>query len=592
VVAAGFHYVQVFGRLARGATIELARQEFGEIARRIVEQYPNQASLDPDFSIDVWPMAERQAGDQRTPLLVLLTAVGALMLISCANVSNLLLARGAARRKEISIRAALGATRRRVVRLLLTESLALALAAGGFGVALARYVLHLTALYGPPDLIRGTQPALNLWVVIFAIGLSIAASAIFGIAPALTVSRVDLADSLKEGSRGSTAARRVLRESMVVFEIAASMILLIGSGLLARSFISLAHENPGFDARSVLNATVALPPAQYRSATQRTAFARELLERALAIPGVRSAAVADVNPYRGGAGSAIQIPGDPDAPGAVVWQTRVSPGLFRTLGIPLLYGRDFQSSDEQSSTGAAILDENVARKFFPNLDPIGKRVTLGISGGTFPIVGIVGAIKNTNLAGTPPLRIYYLGPQMPVPVVTVIMRAAGDPLALIGAIRHEVLALDPDMPVTPHSMEQILAESLGRERFAVWLMSAFATLAALLAAIGIYGVLAYLADQRRHEFGIRMAVGARPRDVLALVVRQGSIPVVLGLGAGVGGALALTRLISALLYQVSPTDPWVFTAVAAGLIAAAILAMLIPARRATRIDPADVLRGE
>ena len=219
-------------------------------------------------------------------------------------------------------------------------------------VLLARYVLHLTAFYGPSDLIRGTQPTLNLWVIGFSIVLSIAASAIFGLAPALAVSRVDLAESLKEGARGSTAGRRMLRELMVAFEIAASLILLIGSGLLAQSFVRLAEENPGFDAKNVLNATVALPPAQYRTAAQRTGFARALLERARAIHGVRSAAVADVNPYRGGAGSAIQVPGDPDAPGEVVWQTRVSPGFFRTLGIPLLRGRDFLSSDEQSLTGS------------------------------------------------------------------------------------------------------------------------------------------------------------------------------------------------------------------------------------------------
>jgi putative ABC transport system permease protein len=594
----GPHYVEVLGRLKPGFSIDRAREEFGAIAREIFERYPNQTSLDRNFSIDVWPLAERQAGDLRTPLLVLIAAVGALMLIACANVSNLLLARGAVRRREIRIRAALGAGRGRVVRLLLTESLLLASSAGVTGAALAAYALHLFALYGPEDLIRGTQPSMNVWVMLFSIGLSIGTSALFGLAPALASSRVDLAESLKEVSRGSTARRRVLRESLVAFEIAASLILLIGAGLVARSFAHLAEENPGFRADNVLTATVALPPAQYRDAAQRIAFSRALLERARNLPGVRSAATVDVIPYRGGSGSAIQIPGNPDPPGQVVWQTRASPNFFGTLGIPILRGRDFLPSEEQAP-GAAIIDENVARTFFPGLDPIGRRVTLPlagatfpIAGATFPIVGIVGAVKSNNPAAPPPPRIYYLGPQSVWPPVGVVLKTQGDPMALAGAIRREIAALDPDLPADTSSMEQILAQSLTRQRFAVSLMSVFAILAALLAAIGIYGVLAYLADQRRNEFGIRMALGARPGDVLALVIRQGAIPLAVGLAAGLAGALALTRLIATLLYHVSPADPLVFAVVACGLTIAALIAMIIPARRATRIDPVEALRQE
>jgi putative ABC transport system permease protein len=297
----GPHYVDVIGRLKAGFPIERAGDQFATIARQIVERYPNQASLDRNFGIVVSPLARRQEGDLRTPLLVLIAAVGALMLIACANVSNLLLARGVMRRREISIRATLGAARSRVVRLLLIESLLLALSAGAVGTALAAGALRLFALYGPEELIRGTQPAMNFWVLLFSLALSIATSLVFGLAPALAISRVNLAESLKEGSRGSTARRRVLRQSLVAFEIAASLMLLIGAGLLARSFAELANEDPGFRRENVLAATLVLPPAQY-SQPQRLAFTRVLLDRARAIPGVLSAAVVDVLPYRWGIG--------------------------------------------------------------------------------------------------------------------------------------------------------------------------------------------------------------------------------------------------------------------------------------------------
>ena len=587
----GPHYVNVIGRLKPGVTIERAREEFRGIAARLVEQYLNQVSHDRGFALEVFPLAERQAGDLRMPMLVLLAAVGTLMLIACANVSNLVLARGITRWRELGIRAALGAARVRLLRLLLTESLLLALAAGSAGTLLAFGALRLFAIHGPEGLIRGTQPSMNGWVMFFSIALSLAATVLFGLAPALAVSRVDVAGSLKEASRGSTASRRLLREFMVASEIAASLVLLIATGLLVRSFVRLAHQDPGFRYQKVLTAIVSLPPAQYRTPAQRISFARSLLERARALPAVESAATVDIIPYEGGAGSALQIPGDPNPPGQVVRQTRASPGLFETLGIPLLSGRDFIDSDEQAP-GAAIVDENVARLFFPNRDPIGRRVTLGIAGATYPIVGVVRAIKSQNLAAPPLDRLYYLGPQHPLPTVAVIVKTRQDPLTLSNAIRREIAALDPDLPVTPESMEQIVADSLDRQRFSVALMSAFAALAALLAAIGIYGVLAYLVDQRRREFGIRVALGARSGDVLALVLRQGSIPVAAGMLAGIAGAVALTRLLKSLLYQVSPTDPLIFASVPAALVAIALLAMLVPARRAARVDPLDSLRQE
>jgi len=589
------HYVDTIGRLKAGVTIEQARQEFRAIGAQLLEQYPDQAARDRGFSVDVRPLSVKQAGDLGTPMLVLVAAAGALMLIACANVSNLLLARGLRRRKELSIRAALGAARGRVVRLLLAESFLLALGAGMLGVLCAFYAPHLFTEFSPDGLIAGKQPAMNLWVLLFSIGVSISAIVLFGFAPSLAVSRVDLADSLRDASRGSTTGRRLLRESMIGLEVAVSLVLLIATGLLIRSFQKVASESPGFQPAHVLAASVSLPAAQYREAAQRAAFTRTLLERARSLPGVRSAATIDFIPYLGGPGSGIGIPGRPreaNEPTVVVWQNRASPGFFRTLGIPLLRGRDFLPSDEQGTPGAAIIDETVAKLFFAGVDPIGRQVTLPFPGITIPIVGVVGATKSGRLATPPPPRIYYSVPQVPFPAVSLLLKTSGDPMQMTSAVRRQIAALDAELPVTSQSMDQILADSLERQRFALSLMSGFAILAALLTAIGIYSVLAYLADQRRGEFGIRLALGARPLDVLALVLRQGSIPIGAGLGVGIAGAFALTRLLGSLLYGVSPTDPAIFALVVAGLIAVAFVAVVIPASRATRIDPAEALRHE
>ena len=527
----GPHNIDVIGRLKPGVTMEQARDEFRRIAARIVEQYPNQVSMDRGFSADLEPLAEKQAGDLKTPLLVLVAAVGALMLIACANVSNLLLARSMARRKEIGIRAALGAARVRVIRQLLTESLLLALVAGAAGTLLALYGLHLYGQFGPAGLIHGGMPAINTWVMGFSILVSILASVLFGLAPALETSRIDLVETLKEGSRGATAGRRLLRESMVALEVGASLVLLIGAGLLIESFVRLERTSPGFRPENVLTAQLSLPVAQYREPAQRAAFARSLLDRVRALPGVKSAATVDFLPYLGGPGSGgVEIAGHPRGPNEprqVIWQTRTSPGYFETLGIPLLRGRDLAPNDEPAS--AVVIDDLAAKQIFANADPIGARIVIPLTGATFTVVGVVGATKSGSLSAPAKPRIYYFGTQVPFGSLTVAIKTARDPLALASAVRHEVAALDPNLPVEALTMDQILADSLARQRFSIQLMAAFAALAAMLAAIGIYGVLAYLVDQRRREFGIRVALGARPGDVLALVLRQGSIPIAAGL---------------------------------------------------------------
>jgi putative ABC transport system permease protein len=591
----GPHYIDVIGRLKPSVSIEQARVEFRAIASRIVEQYPNQASLDHNFSIDVFPLAERQAGDLKTPLLVLIASVGALLLIACANVSNLLLARSMTRRREVAVRAALGAGRWRIVRQLLTESLLLGLTAGVMGTSLAFFALHRYGRFAPEGLIHGPQPALNVWVMAFSILVSIAASVVFGLAPAVETSRIDLAEALKEGARGATTARRVLRESMVALEVGISLVLLIGAGLTVESFVHLVRTSPGFRPENVLAAMVSLPATDYPEPARRAAFIDALLERARTLPQVRSAAVVDFIPYYGGPGSQVDVvghPRDPHAPTQVVYQTRTSPGFFETLGIPLLRGRDFRPSDEQGSPPVAIIDETVAHRFFPDRDPLGERLRLPFTRTDYTIIGIAAATKSGSLSAPPLPRAYYFGPQVPFPSVALLIRTTTDPLALTNAVRHEIATLDPNLPVTALTMEQILADSVARQRFAIELMTALASIAAFLAGIGIYGVLAYLVDQRRREFGIRIALGARSVDVLALVLRQGAIPVATGLAAGIAAAFALTRLLKTLLYETSPADPSIFAAVSLFLMLIALLAMTLPARRATQADPLAALRHE
>lgn len=594
--ALGRQYLDVIGRLKPGVTLEQARAEFRGIAAAIQRQYPDQYLQNYGYSLDVDPLVETVGANLRKPLLVLLGAVGAVMLIACANLSNLLLARAIVRRKEISIRAALGAARSRVIRQLLTESLLLAIGGGAVGVGLAVYGLYLYSTFGPPGLIRGQQPQVNLWVLGFTVAISALASVIFGLAPAMETSRIDLSDALKEGSRGSSGGRRFLRESMVAVEVAISLVLLIGAGLLVRSFVRLESSDAGFNPRNILTAAVVLPGAQYPVKAQHE-FRRAVMERVRSMPGVLRADAIDFLPfslaYSATDFTIVGHPRNPNDPTPVVIESRTGPDYFQTMSIPLRRGRLFTASDEQGAPPVAIIDETVAKKFFANLDPIGMQISGPVKGVNCTIVGIVGAVKYRELSLPPEPIIYYPAPQFPIPAMSFAIKTAGDPLALAAALRHEVAALDPNLPIARvGTEEQRLAESLARQRFSIQLMSVFATIAAILAAIGIFGVLAFLIDQRRRELGIRIALGASPGNVLGLVLRQGSLPVAAGLIFGIGGAFGLTWYLKSLLYEVSSTDPLTFAGVTLGLIAVATLAMSIPARRATRVDPLEALRHE
>lgn len=592
--SSGPHYIDVIGRLKPNITIEQARDEFRRIAARMVELYPNQDRKNLGFSIDVNPLAEEQAGGFRKPLWLLIGAVGGVMLIACANVSNLLLARGMKRRKEISVRLALGAHRSRLLRQLLTESVLLAALACLVGLLLTLVLLHLYPKFAPRDLISGPQPAINAWVMAFSLLLSIAASIVFGVSPAIETSAVDVNDALKESSYGSSSRRRIWREAIVVVEVAASLVLLIGAGLLVHSFARLESVNPGFRSENVLTALMPLPVTDYPLSSQRIVLERALLEHVRALPGVVSAGAIDFLPFKGNAGSHIEIPGhaqDSNKPPEVVYQTPASSGYLETMAIPLLQGRRINSSDDLSERPVCDIDATVAKKFFANSEPIGMQVVLPIPKITCTIVGVVGATKARNLAGAPTPRIYYSS-QLPFPQLTLVIKAAQNPWALGSALRHEVAGLNSDLPLSLMTMDEILADSLARRRFSIQLMTVFAAIAALLSAIGIYGVVAYLVDRRRRELGIRMALGARAANVVGLVLRQGFVPVGVGLVCGIGGAFATTRYLKSLLYEIATTDPLVFSGISVGLVLVALLAMSVPAYRATRVDPLKSLRHE
>jgi putative ABC transport system permease protein len=595
--ARGAQYIDVLGRLKPGVTIAQANAEFETIASRLKSQHPDFYKPEFGYSLAVYPLTEKAIGGLKTPLLVLIGAVGVVMLIACVNVSNLLLARAMERRKEISIRVALGAARGRVIRQLLTESVLLAMLAGALGLGLALWGLRLYGQFGPHNLIRGPQPAISGWVMAFTVVLSFAASVIFGLAPALETSRIDLNDALKESSRGVTGGRRLLRESMVAIEVAASLMLLIGAALLVRSFVRLEHADPGFRADHVLTGALVLPVNQYKQPAQIAAFETSLLERVSSLPGVEKAAAIDLLPFSGqysaGAFEIVGHPHDPNTPQPVVIKSLAAPGYLEALGIRLIRGRWFTGADVSGSTPVAVIDETVAKRFFPNLDPIGMQITSPKDGINGTIVGIAGATKYRDLSAPPEPTIYYAAAQNPSPMIHLAIKTAGDPLKMVAAIRHEVAQLDPNLPLSRvNTMENALALSLAQERFSIQLMTVFASLAAVLAALGIYGVLAYLVDQRRRELGIRIAFGATRANVLALVMRQGSTPVAIGIAVGIAGAFALTGVLRSLLFEVSSTDPVIFAAITIGLTIVSLAAMAIPARRASRVNATEVLRHE
>lgn len=587
------HNLFTIGQLAAGATFAQARAEMDGIARqRELEDSRRQGG-----GINLVPLQAQVGRQLRPSLLILAGAVAFVLLIACANMANLLLASASARQKEIAVRLALGASRWRVVRQLLTESLLLSVLGGGFGLLLASWGNEGIRLLGADQIPRADQIKVDGLVLGFTFLLSVATVAIFGLAPALQASRIDLNATLKEGGRtGSAGGRRRLRNALVIVEVALSLILLVGAGLMINSFWRLLNVEPGFDKKNLLSIELSLTSDRYAQESQRGAFYQQLLERVSTVPGVQSAAIVNHPPFSGRRGiGAFKIEGKPeptsldDTPLADV--RAVSPNYFQMMGIPLLQGREFTGTDTKDAPQTVIVNRAFAERYWPGEDPLGRRLSEG--DGWMTVVGVVGDIHQSGLDQEAAPHVYASFLQAPVRRSGLLLRGAADPLSLVAAVRAQVNSLDPDQPIyNIHTMEDLIAGSMSERRLNLLLLAVFGLTALSLAAIGIYGVISYSVTLRIREIGVRMALGAQAPDVLKLIVKQGMTPVVVGIAVGVAGALALTRLMSNLLFGVKPNDPLTFAAIAVLLAVVALLACYIPALRATKVDPMIALRYE
>ncbi|MGH9837616.1 MAG: ABC transporter permease [Blastocatellia bacterium] len=593
----GRDYLAVIARLKPQTRFEQAQAEMVGVAERLEQQYPD---TNRNKSVRLVAFHQQVVGKAQPALLALLGAVGFVLLIACANVANLLLARAAARQKEMAIRAALGAGRWRVIRQLLTESLLLAASAGALALLLAVWGVDLLRTILPDNLPRAGEIGVDVRVFGFTLVVSLLTGILFGLVPALQASRTDLNETLKEGGRSSGGGgHNRFRGLLVVSEVALALLLLVGAGLMLRSFIRLMSVDPGLDPQNVLTMDIRLPRSKYQP-PQQAAFFQQLLERLRALPGVQSAGAVYPLPLGGAEeGMGFGIEGRPPAaPGEQLtagprW---VSPDYFKVLKIPLLKGRVFTEGDGGDSPPVLVINEAMARQYWPNEDPIGRRVAFN-SRDNQPIwreiVGVVKDVRHTALDTESKPQMYFPFTHFPLPFMTLVARTDGDPMSLVAAVRGQVRAIDKDQPVSNiHAMEELLARSVSERRFNLLLLAIFAGVALLLAAVGIYGVMSYSVEQRTHEIGVRMALGARTADVLRLLLGQGMKLVAMGVAIGLAAAFALTRLISTLLFGVRATDPVTFVALALLLTVVALLACWIPAWRATKVDPMIALRCE
>lgn len=595
----GAHFLKVVARIKSGVTEQQAQADVDAIAARLQQQYPDTNARQGFF---VEPTLRALVGDVRPALLILLGAVACVLLIACANVANLLLARAMSRHKEMAIRAALGASRWRVVRQLLIESVMLSLLGGAIGLLLAAWWSDLLIALGKDDIPRAVQVGIDWRVLSFTLVVSVLTGIIFGLVPAIHSSKTALTESLKEGGRGSGggASRNRMRAALVVSELAIAVVLLVGAGLLIKSLWLLQTVNPGLDPKNVLTFNVSLPDVKYEGEKQGQFFSG-LKNRLETLPGVRSASAVYPLPLSGDRFSiSFEIDGRPvakkDQPSADFFT--VDAGYFKTLGIPFIKGRDFEVRDQAKSPQVIIVSETFAQRHFPGEEVIGKRIKPGIS--TLEdetpwreVVGVVADVRNRAL-NMEPRPVYYV-PQTQVPFNQMILvaKTTGDPHTLISAATKEVATLDSDLPVFGvKTMEEYLSASVSTPRFNTTLLSIFAAVALLLTIVGLYGVMSYSVAQRTNEIGIRVALGAQARDVLSLIIKQGLQLVLLGLAIGLLGAFALMRVIAGLLFGVTAKDPLTFVAVAVVLGLIALFACYLPARRATRVDPLEALRYE
>jgi putative ABC transport system permease protein len=600
----GTNYLKIIARLKDGVSVPQAEAQMNQIAAALAEQYP---ANDTNLKVKIVPLLEEQVRSLRSVLLILLGTVGFVLLIACANVANLSLARASARTREFAIRTALGANRMRIVRQLLTESLVLAIVGGALGVVFSIVGIGLLIRLAPANLPRINEVSVDRWVLGFTFGVSLLTGVIFGLIPALQVSKPDLNEALKEGSRGSSEGHRtLLRRGLVVVEIALSLVLLVSAGLLIESIKRLTEVSPGFDPSKSLAADVSFPstpPARgadslNAAVQQASSFLAEARRKIAAIPGVREVGAINTLPVtgRGGTNGDFNVEGKPPFnPGEepVAEFCLVTPGYFESIGIPVIRGRTLNDADLSKKPEYVLVNETFAKSYIGDDDPIGKRVR-ALDGEFHEVVGVVGDAKQWGLDRQASAEIYFSFSQLSLgQEATLVVRSDNDPAALTSSVRIAIGEVSHDAPVTRvRTMAQIVDDSIASSRFNMILMTIFAGVALVMAAIGLYGVIAYSVSQQTHEIGIRMALGASRSSVLSMVLRNGMSLALVGVGVGVAAALGLTRLIASLLYGVSPTDPLTFVVIALLLTGVALVACFVPALRATRVDPMVALRYE
>jgi putative ABC transport system permease protein len=595
-------FLSVVARLKLGVTVAQAQAEMNAITARIAEEYPD---FNGYWGGNVVPVRDQISGELRPALLVLFGAVASVLLIACANVSSLLLARASAREREIAVRTAIGAGPWRIASQLLTESILLALIGGAIGVALAVWGTNLLLAVSPKNLLDLHSVPIDWRVLSFAAGATLLAGLLFGFLPSYISAHSGISETLKEGGRGSSAGkqRRFARSAFVVAQMCLALVLLAGSGLLIRSFIQLAGVDPGFDASHLLTFKVSLPSAKYKTDAARLAFFRQLLTRISRLPGVRAASMNSFPPFSGlGSATGVHILSQPerslmDLPVAAV--RVIGPDYFATMQIPLHEGRPFTEQELTEERHVVIINQAFEDQYLKGVNPLGQKAVIYMKSlkesenTPSEIIGVVGDVRQMALNTPAEPTVYWPHPELVMSGMTVVVRTANDPLSLISGVRNELGQMDPEQPMASiATMDELLSGSLSRSRFTMLVLGLFAGLALVLASVGIYGVIAYGVAQRTQEFGIRIALGARRRDVLRLVLGQGTRLTLLGIGLGIIASLLVTRLLATFLYGVSPTDPFTFGAVALLLALVALVACYIPARRATRVDPMVALRYE
>lgn len=590
------HNYHVVARMKPNVTLEQARADMNIIARRLEQQYPDSNT---GWGVNIITLQDHIVGKIRLSLLVMFGAVCLVLLIACANIANLLLARSTVRQKEVAIRAVLGASRPRLIRQMLTESLLLSLFGSGLGLAFAYWGVKLLVAVGPENILRVRVISIDWRVLGFTLLVALVTGVIFGLAPALQATKANLNEWLKEGSGRATAnpIRSRMRNLLVVFEVAMALMLLIGSGLMIKSFIRLQRVEPGFNPENILTAEISLPGSKYRELHEIATFYQQTLNRIAGLPGVQSASVTQALPLSGNNNNlTVVIKGSsfPNGQYPSADYRSVGPDYFRTMGIQTLSGREFSDKDVADTPLVAIVSETMAKRFFPGENPIGKRLFMGDGIQVWrEIIGVVRDVKHFGLDRESTAEMYVPYLQRPWPNMTLTLRCANDPMSLSAAVRNQIRQVDKEQAASNiRTMEQVLSNSVSQRRFNLLMLSAFAAVAIALAVIGIYGVISFSVMQRTHEIGVRMALGARQIDILKLVLGEGLTLAVIGMVIGIIGGVAFSRIMSTLLYGVSPTDLSVFVSVSLALVGIALAACYFPAQRAISIEPIVAIRSE